>query len=224
VGNVRGARLCFGLTSTVVTFGLVLQVILGARNDKGSFDTVPARIVNTLSFFTILSNIIVAVSLALLAYEPFRTSTLVRVLRVTGLVAIAITGVVFHLALRNLHELTGKEALADFLLHTFSPIASVALWLLLGPRKQISRRIVGLSVVFPLAWLAYALIRGAIVDDRFGHDYYPYPFLNVEIHGYLSVLVAVALVAGLFLVIAAGALALDPYLPGLRQPDDGRRP
>jgi hypothetical protein len=218
----RGARWCFATTSAVVTFGLVLQVILAARNEEGAFATVPARIVNTLSFFTVLSNILVALTLGLLAYELFRTSVLVRVLRVTGLVAIAITGVVFHLALRNLHELSGKEALADFILHTFSPVASVALWALVGPRNQISRRIVILSVVFPLVWLTYALVRGAVVDDKFGNDYYPYPFLNVAHHGYPSVFVSVALVAALFLVIAASALALDSRLPGLRRPGDER--
>ena len=220
MGNVRWARLCFGLTSVAVTFGLVLQIVLAARNEDGAFDSVPARIVNTLSFFTIQSNIIVALTTGLLAVNPFPASTLVRVLRLTGMVAIAITGVVFHLALRNLHELAGKEALADFILHTLSPIACVLGWALLGPRGQLSRRIVVMSVIFPLCWLAYALIRGVIVDDRFGNDYYPYPFLNVEEHGYLSVFGSVGLVALLFLAISAAALALDERLPGLRLTED----
>ena len=30
----------------------------------------------------------------------------------------------------------------------------------------------------------YTLARGALVQDRFGHDYYPYPFMNVQEYGY----------------------------------------
>ncbi len=68
---------------------------------------------NTLSFFTVQSNILVAVTTGLLAVRLHRPSVLFRVLRLDGVVAIAITGVVFYLALSNLQELTDKEAAAD---------------------------------------------------------------------------------------------------------------
>ena len=218
VTSDRTARLAFGLTSAIVTFGLALQLGLSitAPPGGGAFESTPDRIVNFFSYFTVLSNITVAITTGLLAIRLDRRSTLFRTLRLDGMIAIAVTGVVFHLTLAQLQELTGWNAFADFLLHTLSPILTGLGWLLLGPRGQINRRIVPASVIAPVCWLVYALIRGALVDDRFGNDYYAYPFMNVQEHGYPIVLVNVSLVAILLLGIAVGALALDRRLLGVR--------
>lgn len=212
------ARIFFGATSAIVAFGLVLQLVLVVRNagELVLFDSTAGRVVNYFSFFTVLSNIIVAAATGLLAANPDRASTLFRALRLNGVVAIAVTGVVFHLTLAELQELTGWDWLADFLLHTASPILCVAGWLLFGPRGQVNRPIVLLAVVPPVIWIVYALVRGAYVDDRFGNDYYPYPFMNVQEHGYPIVLGNVTLVAILFLALSFGLLALDRRLGGPR--------
>lgn len=152
----------------------------------------PDRIADFFSVFTVLSNVTVAVTTGMLAVDPDRRSTLFRVLRLDGVLAIAVTGVVFHLALSDLQELTG--------------------WLLFGPRGHLSPRVVALSVVAPVLWLAYTLVRGTLVQDRFGDDYYPYPFMDVQEHGYPVVLVNCAVVAVLFLALAYGALLLDRRL------------
>ncbi len=130
--------------------------------------------------------------------------------------AITVTGVVFHLALSDLQELTGWPAFADFVLHTVSPFLAVVGWGVFGPRGALSPRIVLLSVVAPVLWIVYTLIRGANVQDRFGNDYYPYPFMNVPVHGYPVVLINVSIVAVLFLAISFGALALDRRLRAAR--------
>lgn len=215
--NDRTARFVFGVTSAIVIFGLVLQLGLSvtADADAGYFSSTPDRIVNFFSYFTVLSNVTVAVTTGLLAIRLDRRSALVRTLRLDGLVGIAVTGVVFHLALSDLQELTGWNAPADFLLHALSPILAVLGWLVLGPRRQISQRVVLLAVIAPICWLVYTLIRGSLVQDRVGNDYYPYPFLNVQEHGYPVVLVNSAVVAVLFLAISFGALALDRRLPGV---------
>lgn len=218
MANERIARIVFGLTSAIVTFGLALQLGLSitAPPGEGAFESTPDRIVNFFSYFTVLANIAVAVTTGLLAVRLDRRSTLFRTLRLDGLIAIAVTGVVFHLTLAQLQELTGWNAFADFILHTLSPILCALGWLLIGPRGQITRRVVLAAVIAPVCWLIYALVRGALVEDRFGNDYYAYPFMNVQEHGYPVVLVNVALVALLFLAIAFGALALDRRLPGVR--------
>lgn len=214
----RLARAVLGATSLVVTAGLVLQLVLSitAESGTGSFESTPARIVNFFSFFTVLSNITVAVTTGMLAIRLDRRSALFRTLRLDGVIAIAVTGVVFHLTLAQLQELTGWDALADGILHTASPILAVLGWLLVGPRGHLTPRIVRLAVIAPVCWLAYALVRGALVQDRYGDDYYPYPFLDVQQHGYPVVLVNAAIVAVLFLVLSYGALALDRRLRGVR--------
>jgi hypothetical protein len=218
VDDDRLARIFFGVTSAVVTAGLALQLYLSVTDDPGAgyFESTPDRIVNFFSFFTVLSNVAVAATTGLLAVRLDRRSALFRTLRLDGLVAIAVTGVVFHLALSDLQELTGWPAFADFVLHTLSPFLAVVGWGVFGPRGALSPRIVLLAVLAPVLWIAYTLVRGANVEDRFGNDYYPYPFMNVQEHGYPVVLINVSIVAVLFLAISFGALALDRRLRGVR--------
>jgi len=61
--------------------------------------------------------------------------------------------------------------------------------------------------VVPLVWLAYTLIRGAVVG------WYPYPFVDVSVHGYLYVAGACVAVAALLFGLAVLAKLLDPRLP-----------
>ena len=57
-------------------------------------------------------------------------------------------------------------------------------------------------VVFPMAYLAYSLVRGAITG------WYPYPFLDPREHGYTGVLVVSAAVTALVLALAAGMVRI----------------
>lgn len=216
MGDQRVAQWFFGVTSALVTFGILLQLQVAATNDSGYFEAVPARIINVLSYFTVQSNILVALTTGLLAVQLNRTQTWFRVLRLSALIGITITGIVFHLALKGLTELTGPAVTADWILHTASPILCVIGWVIFGPRGWVTSRIVKLSVLFPVLWLAYTLVRGALVEDRTGRDFYPYPFLDVVEHGYARVAVSVLLVAILFFVLALGALAADKRLRGAR--------
>jgi len=213
--NPRIARWFFGLTSALVSFGILLQLEVAATNDSGYFEGVPSRIVNVLSYFTVQSNILVALTTGLLALRLNRTETWFRVLRLSAVIGITITGIVFHLALKGLTELTGPAVTADWILHTASPILGLSGWIIFGPRGWVTSRIVKLSVLFPVLWLAYTLVRGALVQDRTGRNFYPYPFLDVVEHGYARVAVNIVLVAVLFFVLALGALAADKRLRGM---------
>jgi hypothetical protein len=81
---------------------------------------------------------------------------------------------------------------------------------------RLDGRIVRLAVLPPVAWLVFALARGAIVQDVHGNDYNAYPFMNAQVHGYAVALLRCAVVALLFLGLAYGALAADRRLPGIR--------
>jgi hypothetical protein len=187
----------------VVLVGLVVQLVVSARATGGHFGTVGGRLFNVFCFFTIQANVIVGMTSLLLAISPHRTSTVFRVLRLDALVVIAVTFVVFHVALAGLQDLHGGAAFADFMLHTASPILCVLGWAIFGPRAHSETRVVLLALVFPLVWLVFTLIRGPIVD------FYPYPFLDVRDHGYPRVLLNCLLVAVLFTALAAAFTAID---------------
>jgi hypothetical protein len=200
------ARSWFAVTAVTVLAGLVLQIVVTAGVTGGRFDSAGARVLNLLSYFTIQSNLLVGATSLLLALRPDRRSTVFRTLRLDGAVAIAVTGVVFRVAIAPYQELTGGAAVADLLLHTASPVLCVLGWMLFGPRAPLTRRIVGLAVIFPLCWLAFTLVRGAL------DDFYPYTFVDVAELGYAAVLRACLLIAVLFLALAGGAAALDRRL------------
>jgi hypothetical protein len=212
VRHDRVSRLVAGFTTLVVVVGIILQLHATATSTGGFFSSKADRIANVFCFFTILSNLLLAATNAVLAVDPQRRKPVFSGLRLSGVLSMVVTGVVFHLALRGLHDLHGTAAAADFLLHTVSPIMAVISWLVVGPRGVVSRQVIGISLVYPVAWLIATLIRGAIVD------FYPYPFLNATTHGYSKVVVSCVLVALLFLGLAIGAGALDRILPPRRSP------
>ena len=206
--DVRGsrARLWFALTAIAAFAGVVIQLFVTASLTTGFFKTSTARTLNVLVFFTIQSNLIVGATCLLLAIDPTRSSLGFRVWRLTGIVAITITGLVYHTVLARLFDLESWALVADNLIHTVVPVAAVLGWLIFGPRGLTSRAVVRLSVNFPIAWLVFTLIRGAIVD------FYPYPFVDVGRHGYMRVLINCVWVAVLYLGLASGAAALDSRL------------
>jgi hypothetical protein len=196
-----------GLTALLVAVGIVVQLIVTANGSAGFFPDNPERVFNVFAFFTIQSNLLLGGTALILALSPDRPqSTLFRTLRLNGVLCIAVTGIVYHVALAPLDDLSGWAAVANFLLHTASPVAGVLGWLLFGPRGRTDPRIVAWSLVFPLLWLVFTLVRGGFVG------FYPYPFVDVAEHGYPRVLLNCLLVAVLFLALAAGATTLDRRL------------
>jgi len=202
----RTARLWFGLTALAVFTGIIVQVFVSANAKAEFFHTAGARVFNVFCFFTIQSNLIVGVTSLLLALNPNRSSTVFNTFRLTGVVAIAVTGIVFHAVLARLLDLESWALVANNLVHTVVPVMAVLGWLMFGPRGRTSRRVMWLSVLFPVAWLIFVLIRGPIVH------FYPYPFVDVIKLGYARVLINCVWVAVLYLGMAAGAAALDRRL------------
>lgn len=207
------ARTFFGLTAACVVAGIAIQIPITADNADGFFDTPLSRVLNIFCFFTILSNIIVgATSLQLALHPESGRSTAFSVFRLAGVVQIFVTGVVYWISLAGLVEYGKWEAVANYLVHLVVPVLGVVGWLLFGPRGRLDRRVVALSTIVPVAWLAFTLVRGPIVH------WYPYPFLDVDRHGYPTVLVNVVVVAVLYLAFAFAALALDRRLPAAQPP------
>ena len=134
------------------------------------------------------------------------------VLRLDALLCIAVTGIVYHTVLAGLQDLTPSGALSNLLLHTVVPVGTVVAWLVVGPRPRLSPAVVGWSLVYPLGWIAYTFVRGAIVD------WYPYPFLDVSEIGLQSALVRTGIVAVIFLALAFAVLALERVLPPAPKP------
>ena len=204
------ARIWFAVTALCVAAGVALSVYTAVQT-PGHFPSGVERGFNTFAFFTVQSNLIAGGTALLLAIRLDRPSLVFRTFRLIGLVAITVTGVVFHVALARLLDLDGLDQLGNQLVHTVVPVLTVVGWLIFGPRGATSRRVAWLSLIFPACWLAFTLIRGAVID------WYPYPFIDVSVIGYGKAVLNAFWVSLLLLGLAAGATALDSRL-GPRRP------
>ena len=206
----RAARAWHAATCVVASAALLLQTWLVLRGVPVLADIevppLPIRSGRLISYFTIQSNLLVAVTSAMLALRPDRDGSVFRVVRLDAVVGITLTGVVHFVALRPVLRLVGWSWWADLGLHILTPALCVTAWLLVGPRPRIDRRTCLLAALWPLAWLAWTLAIGALTG------WYPYPFLNAGQLGYPPVLVACLVITGVFGALLATGAILDRRL------------
>lgn len=158
------------------------------------------RWVQFFSYWTIQSNI--AVLLASLAVVLGRdvTSPGQRALRLGAMIGITVTGVIYVTILASLPAVrTTGDWIANIGLHYVIPPLALGSWLLAGPRSDLRLADIPRMLLWPLGWFLWTLLHGAITE------WYPYGFIDVELHGYPRVLAT-------FLVIAAGAALLGAAL------------
>nr|WP_297422129.1 Pr6Pr family membrane protein [uncultured Actinotalea sp.] len=208
------ARLLHALVAAVCWVSLGIDVVVLPLTEPDEPASLLGRYVELFSYFTILSVLLVGVVSTLLALDPRRDGRLLRVLRLDALVCITVTGVVYHLLLRATHEVEGVYVLTSFLDHSVVPVLALLVWLLVGPRPRTDARTALLSVLLPLAWVAWTFARGSVVGT------YPYPFLDVTQIGAGAAAVNTAGVAVGFLVLAGLVTAAERVLPAApRQPE-----
>ncbi|KNX36377.1 Pr6Pr family membrane protein [Luteipulveratus halotolerans] len=208
VADSRPARWWHALTAVVCAGALILQLVLVVQGAQvlttAEPPGLPTRLLRFVSYFTIQSNLLVLASVLPLVRRPSYDGPRWRVVRLDALIGITGTGLIHWFFLRPLLHLTGGPYVADKLLHVVVPLLAVVGWAAFGPRPRIDRRTVALSLVWPLAWgLLVVILLGAVTD------WYPYPFVDVGVHGYPRVLLNIAGVGALLLSLAAGLAVID---------------
>jgi hypothetical protein len=172
---------------------IVVQLISLAG--KGTLDPV-----NYFSYFTIDSNLIATGVLIAGAATRDRPATpTLDLVRGGGVVYMSITGIVFTLLLSNT-DVDTAIPWVNSVVHELMPLVMLADWLITPPAAKLRLRQGMLWLSFPLVWIVYTLIRGAIVNK------YPYPFLDPVHGGYASV--AVYCVAILIAMVVVSALVV----------------
>ena len=166
--------------------------------DLGTFNAL-----NFFTFFTIMSNLLAAA----VFFEGGRRQLTGQppvsdMWRGAAVVYMTVTYLVFTVLLRDAQEdLQTNVAWVDSVLHRIMPIAVMLDWIIDPPQQPIGLRRALAWMAFPVVWLVFTMIRGAI-DGR-----YPYPFLDPdEVGGYGAValyIVAITLVFVLVIWLAA---------------------
>ena len=218
-------RRLYAIAAAIAWLGLALGMVLAMFNLYPPVDVKPnalgvnadgvaglfGRVVDSWSYFTNVSNLIVAIVLTMLARNPVRGGPVWHALRMDSLVMITITGLIFAIVLAPDAQLEGIDIIVNAIKHYIVPIMTVFLWLLVGPRRQLTFTSVFTALIIPILWAIYTLIRGEFIEA------YPYPFLNVVAYGLPSVLTNIAGVAVLGIILGVLFWAVDQLL-ARRQP------
>lgn len=185
------------------------ETILG--NVAEGVDSPLERFFDWITYFTIISNITVAVIVTLILLRPGLFTRrgfggdMWRALRLDSVLMIVITGVVYNLLLAEGGK-EGWDAVSNTMLHWVVPLLTPIVWIVAGPRGLISGRTIPLALILPLAWAGFALVRGQALTA------YPYPFLDVSANGWASVLTFIAVIVIVAVLIALVLWAVDTAL------------
>jgi hypothetical protein len=192
--NRRSAVAAFRVLFAGLTV-VAIVVQLASLAAKGTLNPV-----NYFSYFTIDSNLIAIGVLVAAALNRDRASTpRLDLVRGGAVVYMSITGIVFTLLLSNT-DVDTAIPWVNSVVHELMPLVMLADWLITPPAARLRMRQGLLWLSFPLVWIVYTIIRGAIVN------LYPYPFLNPANGGYASV--AVYCVAILLAMLVVSALVV----------------
>ena len=179
-GIPLGTTLAF-VIATLAGAALGIEGTVSLRQSLGDGHALPEALFLFLRYFTILTNLAVAVLMAV---------TVVRRhgrlppdgLYVAVTVYAIVTGVAYEVLLRGLWSPHGMRFDTDLTMHDIVPSLTVLFWILYAPKRGPRWRDAAWLLVFPIGYFAVTLIAGALGED------YPYDFLDVSSLGYTAVL------------------------------------
>ena len=158
--------------------------------------------VRFFSYFTILTNLLVAAACTAMLLRPGSETRrfFTRPSILTGIaLSIALVAIAYSILLRGTWDPQGWDLVADHLLHDVAPLLFVAFWVVWVPKRGLTASYVWRWALYPIAFFAYAIAQARVTG------WYPYPFLDAGELGYAAVVRNALAILGLFL---AGGFAM----------------
>ncbi|MBZ5613378.1 MAG: Pr6Pr family membrane protein [Acidobacteriia bacterium] len=208
------ARLAAAAIALLGWYGLLLQLFVVIVTARANGVPVITATANYFSFFTILTNLLVALVLTFsLRKTPSTLSVYAGRATVQSAVAvyIAIVGIVYSLVLRNLWDPEGLQKIADVILHDAIPVLYLLYWLAFVRKGKDSDSLhfsrVPVWLAYLLLYLGYSLIRGSITGI------YLYPFIDAGKLGYARVALNAVVLLSAFLGTSLLLVAIGLWMP-----------
>ena len=195
----QSARIIALLGALLGWFAILMQLYLMIEN---RVVPVPGTLLRFFAFFTIDTNIIVALcfSFIFLGNKTRLGRFFSKASTVTAItVYITIVGIVYNVILRSEWDPQGMQKIVDELLHSVIPALFIIFWLVFVPIEQLKWKNAFPWLIYPVVYMAYAIIHGAITK------FYPYPFVDVNKLGYNKALLNAG---GVLLIIFLLSLSL----------------
>lgn len=177
----------------VAWLGLLAQYYLIVRGTSGA--GFAAQTVTYFSYFTILSNLLAAISFSapMAAPDSPLGSFFARPsVRTAVTLYLCVTSATYMAVLQGLWRPQGLQLIADVTLHYIVPALALLDWIIFTPKGALRGRSILPWLAFPLAFGIYTIARGPLAG------FYPYPFLNVDRLGIGRVLVNMTVMSAVF--------------------------
>lgn len=172
------------LTLVSAITGLTLSLYSSITSTQGSE---LLNITNSLSYFTIQSNILVLISSLIFLFN-IRDSKYVKLFKFGTLVNITVTCIVYFVLLHNLWNPEGIQYVYNLLLHLITPILFLLTWLF-NTKYSLNIKYALYWLIYPVVYLTYSIIRG------FFTNWYPYYFLDPKYVDELTTLLYIFILA-----------------------------
>ncbi len=196
-----------GLFAIVGLFALGLQYWLMITGTPGM--TTPELTLNFFSYFTILTNVLIALAMLFPGLAPngaagrFAADPGPR----SGLTMYAVVvGLVYHFLLHATWNPQGWALVVNILLHYVMPVAMLLDWLMFTPKGRLRWRDPPAWLLFPLIYGGWTLIHGWMTD------WWPYWFVNVSTLGFARAGINFAALLVFFLGVGLLVVLLDGLL------------
>lgn len=157
------------------------------------------------AYFTIessLMNVVTLVVAGVYALRHAHDTAVLTAVRAAIVAYAVVTGSVYNLLLRNIPD-TGFQGIGwpNDVLHVIIPLYITIDWLVSPGRARLGWWAIWVAVSYPLAWLAFTLVRGVSTG------WFPYPFLRPDgPGGWPSVVAYIVGIAGFIVFLSICAI------------------
>jgi len=189
--------------------GVILQFVTIIPDWLQQGKTMSDSLIQFFSYFTILTNLMVAVttSAALLLPHSGFGSFCAKPATITAVALyIIVVGLVYNLVLRPLYSPQGWGRVADETVHSVVPLLSVIYWLSFSAKGAVKWKNAINWLIYPLVYLIYTFVHGIF------SNYYPYPFMDVKVIGYTGFWLNSFYLLLLFLLLSFVLIGIDKFL------------
>jgi hypothetical protein len=191
--NFRPFAICAAI---IVWFSLVLQFRVSLHLLD---DNYPSTIKLFLSFFTVTTNIIVAICFTALSFlKPGKSENLfTKAAALTAItVYIVVVGIIYNVMLRGLVAPVGWARAADELLHVVNPLIFLCFWIFFVKKSALRYKQAVSWLAYPLLYVVFIVTRGYLINK------YPYPFIDVVQLGYPKAILNAIIVLFIFWLLS----------------------
>jgi len=194
------------LLASITWFSVLAQYYLMIENRAFSvFETT----IRFLSFFTILTNSLVAIyfTLSLVKKKKGYLSIIDKPGTLTAVtVHITVVGLVYQIILRYIWVPYGFQMIVNEILHSLMPVLVIIYWYFNEKKRHLTYKQIPRWLIYPFVYLILILIRGHV------SNFYPYPFVDVNALGLTQVLINSILITLLFILISCSFIKLGKMI------------